>query len=406
MKLFRLTTSYNQYLQEFYLENPNLKNENYEIQYKKLMDDCFGQADFWTKAFSKIGFEVLESVANAEYQQKRWAQENNCDYDSKNWILDISEAQISKFQPDILFINDYNTFTYEFITRLREKVPKIRLVIGWCGAPYANDRVFKAYDIVLTNLNIHEENFKKMGHKCFLMKHAFDPSILSKVKLDDTKDNFTFVGSIVLGDGYHNERLNLLRYLVKKTDIKIFSDLNPNSDYNYYSIYFRKFLYKIIYKLMYYKFLKKELNNSKLISKLGLLPSHLNPFYPRDIVMRSKPGLYGLKMYNKIINSNITLNQHIDISKGSSNNMRLYEASGLGTCLLTDWSSDLNDKFEIDYEVVSYKSKEELIEKYNFLCNNPDKCREIGKKAQIRTLRENTYQQRAEWLNEIILNFT
>ena len=41
-------------------------------------------------------------------------------------------------------------------------------------------------------------------------------------------------------------------------------------------------------------------------------------------------------MYDKLFNARITLNHHIGISGDFANNMRLYEATGVGSLLLTD----------------------------------------------------------------------
>ncbi len=42
-------------------------------------------------------------------------------------------------------------------------------------------------------------------------------------------------------------------------------------------------------------------------------------------------------MYEVIRRSRVTLNFHIDLAEGWANNMRLYEATVVGTLLLTDW---------------------------------------------------------------------
>lgn len=85
--------------------------------------------------------------------------------------------------------------------------------------------------------------------------------------------------------------------------------------------------------------------------------------------------------------------------------MRLYEATGMGTCLITDWKENLHTLFEPDKEVVTYHSADELIEKVNYLLENDDERVKIAKAGQKRTLKEHTYQSRIKELLEILDNY-
>jgi spore maturation protein CgeB len=107
-------------------------------------------------------------------------------------------------------------------------------------------------------------------------------------------------------------------------------------------------------------------------------------------------------MYEIISQSKITLNNHIDDAKNEAANMRLFEATGVGTCLLTDWKENLHELFEPDREVVTYKSVEECIEKVKWLLDHPQEREAIAKAGQARTLKDHTFAQRAIQLDEII----
>ena len=82
--------------------------------------------------------------------------------------------------------------------------------------------------------------------------------------------------------------------------------------------------------------------------------------------------------------------------------MRLYEATGVGTCLLTDWKPNLHELFEPDKEVVAYQSPEECVEKIKWLLEHPEERERIAQAGQARTLQKHTFAQRAIQLNEII----
>lgn len=82
--------------------------------------------------------------------------------------------------------------------------------------------------------------------------------------------------------------------------------------------------------------------------------------------------------------------------------MRLFEATGVGTCLLTDWKENLSSLFDVDREVVTYRSTEECLERMHYLQNNPDVCSAIAQAGQKRTLRDHTFAHRAQRFDEII----
>jgi spore maturation protein CgeB len=100
--------------------------------------------------------------------------------------------------------------------------------------------------------------------------------------------------------------------------------------------------------------------------------------------------------------SKVCFNCHIDVAGNSAGNMRLFEATGVGSCLLTDWKSNLSDFFEPDREVATYRNAEECSEKVRFLLEHPQERECIAAAGQRRTLRDHTFSQRASQLDEII----
>jgi spore maturation protein CgeB len=105
-----------------------------------------------------------------------------------------------------------------------------------------------------------------------------------------------------------------------------------------------------------------------------------------------KGTVYGLEMYQVLADSKITLNFHIDISGNKGGNIRLFEATGAGTCLLTDWKENLGEFFEPDKEVVVFRTMDECLEKINYLLSHEDERQAIALSGQKRTLTEYSYQ--------------
>jgi spore maturation protein CgeB len=98
----------------------------------------------------------------------------------------------------------------------------------------------------------------------------------------------------------------------------------------------------------------------------------------------------------------LAFNNHIDISPVSASNMRLFEATGVGTCLITDEKQNLHELFEPGKEVVTYVSAEDCVEKVQYLIENENDRRAIAEAGQRRTLRDHTFKDRAARIDEII----
>ncbi len=110
-------------------------------------------------------------------------------------------------------------------------------------------------------------------------------------------------------------------------------------------------------------------------------------------------------MFQQLRNSRVVFNNHIDISPVSASNMRLFETSGVGACLITDWKENLADLFEPDVEVLTYRTAAECAEKVKYILEHETKRREIAEAGQRRTLREHTFENRVAEVDDIIRDF-
>jgi spore maturation protein CgeB len=405
MRLIRITTNYPSYLQQFYAQRPELTKEAYAIQYKVVRADCYGWADFWTHAFDKLGYQVWEPVGNAEPMQKAWARENSIKFREKSWLTDIIKAQVQSFRPDIVFADDYGAYTADFIQHLRSCCPSIKLVLGWCGAPYRDESVFRAHDIVFSNIPELVEKFRDRGYKSEYIKHAFEPRILEKIDTSQAKTiDFSFVGSVFKGKLGHIERERLIKELAQETDLAIFTNLYRPNLRGLLLSGTRQAAYDIIQfvrKLPGAESILYNLPKIRNYAKLEKQPS-LSPYPDPAIAEKVRKSVFGLEMFQTLHDSKVTLNNHIDISSGSASNMRMFEATGVGTCLLTDWKENLPELFEPDREILTYRSIGECIEKAKWLLDHPQEREAISQAGQARTLKDHTFDRRAVELDNII----
>ncbi len=405
MRLIRITTNYPSYLGNFYLRYPDLSAETFTHQQQKINRDCFGWADFWTRALEKIGYQVWEIIANSEHLQKIWAKENNLKIFDQSWLQEIITAQVKSFQPDVLFVDDYVTFTKELIENLRRECPSIKLVLGWCGAPYNDKSIFHSYDIVLSNILELVDQFRQQGHHSEHINHAFSPHVLDEIntKTEPTV-NFSFLGSIFKYKSAHLQREIFVKELIQRTNLQIWSDVSSPSKKQLLFLPIRQLLYDTV------RVTSRSTSSQKIIAKIPKLRHYpnlpnrpsLSDYIDPTIASVANPPLYGLSMFQKLADSKMTFNNHIDISGKSASNMRMFEATGIGTCLVTDWKENISDLFEPDREIITYKCLEECVEKVNWLLEHPQERNAIAKAGQTRTLKDHTFDRRAIQLDQII----
>ncbi|MBC7929603.1 MAG: glycosyltransferase [Rubrivivax sp.] len=418
MRLLKIGVYYPAYLEQFYARRPGLAAQPFAAQHTALIGDCFGSSDFWTAALSKLGYETCDLVANAGPMQKMWAQECGLAFDEGNWLFDITAAQVEAFRPEALIVADYSTVTAAFIKRLREVCPSLRLVLGWCGAPYRDGAVFGECDVVLSCVPELVAHFREEGHRSHHVNHAFEPRILQKIDTDAAPSaDFVFIGSIFKSDQFHIERERILARLVEETGLQIWSSVSrqpaaqrpgtelcvgsADDDNHVIESSTRKSARRTPLSLVGGT-VRRAARLVRGVARRA--PPSLSSSTEIDarIAERARPPLFGLEMFQRLHDSRVALNTHIDISPVSASNMRLFEATGVGACLLTDWKANLPEMFEPDAEVVAYRDAAECVEKVKYLLGHEAVLRRISDAGQRRTLREHTFDARAARIDAII----
>jgi spore maturation protein CgeB len=107
-------------------------------------------------------------------------------------------------------------------------------------------------------------------------------------------------------------------------------------------------------------------------------------------------------MYRHMASAAVVVNRHGDISQGMANNMRLFEATGVGAAVLTEAAPNLHEMFEPGVEMETYSSGEELVEKVRALLDDRDARVALAAAGQRRTLAEHTYAERMRELSALL----
>jgi spore maturation protein CgeB len=369
MRIVFVDTYYRQFLANHYANHPSLEFESFETQRQSLIGARFGTSDFYSKHLNDLGCEAVDLIANCRPLQSAWLKENGFGSSSLHFpvpyrfyrtpvvgralaalpgFLDAAVAQIQSLKPDVLYCHDLNFFP-KFV--LKELKPHVKLIVGQIASPLPPRSFIEGYDLILTSFPHFVSKIAATGISSEYFRLGFDPQVASVFDGVSRDIDVSFMGGIGRS---HRSTIPLLEHLSRHTPIRFFGygaeGLPENS----------------------------------------------------PIRQRYEKEVWGLDMYEVLARSKITINRHIAVAGNYANNMRLYEATGMGALLLTDSKDNLRDLFEPGQEIETYSDPEEAVEKINALMRDGDRLAKIAAAGKARTFREHTYQARMKELLDIL----
>jgi spore maturation protein CgeB len=374
MRILVLDTYYDEPLGSVYARNPGLEHRPYAEQLQTVYDYGFGRGDSFPANLQKLGHPADQFIINATALQRRWAEEHDMVVESSgfqrlarrgyrsvrwrlgfrkglmlnSWEQKVIAAQVEKFAPEVILFADVLPFSVAFLKKLRAGN---RLLIGEIGYPIPTNFDLRPYDLILSGAPHFVDRFRKTGLNAELFRLGFDSSILKRLRPAEPRLDAVFIGTV---GGLHTQRTTMLEELARRVPISCFG--------------------------------------------------HCADSLPADSSIRSKmqPPLWGYDMYRTLQQARIAINMHIDIAENRAGNIRLYEATGMGTLLLTDWKVNLPDLFEVGREVVAYDSVEECAELVSYYLKHEEERATIAAAGQRRTLNEHTIDRRMQELVGIL----
>ncbi len=352
MKIQLLTDYYPPFLYQFYKKHPEFYHLSYSSMLELLLKEYFADTGAAYFHLIKHGHEARIIVVNCEPLQKRWAEENGLSYSASSWEKEIAFAQITSFRPEVFYIESVFRYFGDFIRQIK---PFCKMVVAWISTPLSNNLALNDIDLIISSTPKFVDNFRQMGIRSEYMLPAFDVRVLKEIQNPQPKRYpFTFVGG--LGSAHVN-RKRALEFLVKHSDIKIWG-----------------YGYKVNYPRRSWSYFRNRIfpDNAALLEHY-------------------EGELWGLEMYEVLQSSLITFNIHEALLEGHVGNMRMFEASGVGTLLLNDHGHNISALFEPGKEIETYHHLEEALEKIHYYQQHPEKAIEMGLKAQERTLKQYNY---------------
>jgi hypothetical protein len=400
-RFVKVTSFYRDFLKRYYNQHPEIINLSYDAQMTHLMSKSYSWADYYARHLRNLGNDAYEIVANANPLQNAWAKEHGC----SSTGLEIVLGQLKFLKPDVIMFQDSYHFNGDWIKELRKSVPSIKLVFGFGCSPFNNLHLelFRAFDFMIVCSPRFSIEFQKSGLRVHTLLHAFEDSLLDKIGKDNPypEIDFSFLGSFIPGSEGHVLRQQVIEQLINsRVNLDIYAHILTIKPLD---LFLRKSAYisAQIMKGLKLDSLAKSIPGVKKAYFLSETPQ--NPKNISAISRIAKPPVYGLDMFKAISRSKIGFNMHGAAAGDYAANVRLFEITGVGSCMVTDWKKNLNEIFEIDKETVAFSSGDECVEKIKWLLDHPKERKEIALAGQKRVLKDHTFKIRAAQLNEIIL---
>jgi hypothetical protein len=384
MRIIILNADYLRFLAWFYRKHPGLENASYAEQMKARNASLFGLANFYSRNFAALGHEAVEVHVNNRALQAAWAREHGMNVELATtfgdarqhrlpgWLqraaapfkpvlrplvrkvglspsLDAASeqvllAQIEEFRPDVVLNQDVFYVDVPLMRRIKQIGNPV--LVAQVGIEPSRGIDWSIYDLMLSQLPRIVQAFRDAGVRAEVTHLAFEPGLLDDLPPVPAQDvDISFVGSV---SEDHRQRIALLEAVAARHDLKLW----------------------------------------------GNIPRSLPSSSPLHGCFQGE--VWGADMYQTLRRSKITLNSHIDIAGREAGNMRLFEATGVGAFLLTDYKDNLHTLFEPDRDVAVWRSIDDCLASIGRYLPDANGRAAIARAGQNRTMAQHTYSHRAQ----------
>lgn len=238
--------------------------------------------------------------------------------------------------------------------------------------------VVDLFDQIYTGAQNYVEIYAQKGINVKLLRHAFEPSVYERYAAEYRKNEVVFLGNVFLGRDVHSNRLDMLKSLI-----------DGGVPYSFYGgIYGNETDGSILRRI------KDSVRPSK--------EKRIIRYIMDSDKWNQYPNIFGSEYYRTLSQYSVCVNCHIAAIGQGAGNMRMFEATGMGACLLTDAKDENAAIFEIDKEIVVYSDMREFQEKVRWLIENPNQAARIARAGQKKTFRVHSYKNKALILNEYL----
>ena len=288
-RIVRIANLYKEYINNYYLKNPDVSHLDYNTQQQNLINDSVEIASSYNKYLRKLGVDAIDIISNADHLQQKWLTDHNLSPNISFFELIIE--QLKYYKPDIVWIDDTRLLNKDWIKELRIKVPSLRLVVGHICAPF-NALIadsLSSFDIMFNCAPFMQKKFLEMGLNTHSIYHSFDHSLLNIIE-NDTKfvnNDFIFTGSLYTGFGLHKTRIEYLeKFVSEKINISVYGNVESR-----YRIFQKQSMYLLINTLKSLG-LEGKLESLPYLRKYSKYGDDKIKYYSKELLDSIKPPVF------------------------------------------------------------------------------------------------------------------
>jgi hypothetical protein len=290
--------------------------------------------------------------------QAAWANEHSLPEKRRN-LRDILAEQLTAIQPDVIYLSDLTSFDFSILDELACRP----LVVAWLASRLPSGVPWQRIDLLLSGIGAIRTAALSKGVKDTANFNSAAPNYQLTAGCDSDYESrgIAFSGSFL--GGYHDERAQSFIRLAGAIDSVPFTIFTENR----FSV-------------------------------------------PPGCRLRFESAVYASKVIETYSRHRVVVDARADFGLDESrynretSNMRIFEATRAGSLLLTEYAPNLESMFDLETEIVCYRSDDELISKARYFTSEAG-ATSAGRIAQNgfrRTLSEHTIERRAERFDDLV----
>ncbi len=269
---------------------------------------------------------------------------------------EMLRQQVELLRPDVLYIGNPTPPLDSAFIRSLSFQPAI--ICGWRCASIPPTTDWSAFDIILGDALPILNVAKKHGARNAILMHPAFPRWLADWHADIQPEKaILFAGSA--SGGQHNQRDLYWEALAKAADADNFE-----------------------------------------FTLHAPAAAHMSA----QLRARCRPQLWGAELYREMRRHRIVLNAYSNIPNVDGFNMRLLEGLGLGCFLLNEYVPGIEKHFELDREIVCFRSPQELVEKARYYLAHEEERAAIARRGQEKVLRNHALEEHIKTFSEFFLS--
>lgn len=358
--------------------SPDIDRKSYRELHSAFTALCL-DADF-ERHLSSLGCDVQQVYLSVKPVQAAWAREHGVPWPEENWARNIVVEQVRQFQPDIVYLQDLDFFDAELRREIRSVCRGRVFMFGWRFCPTTDYKAYCDLDLILTGNPAYVNQFKAVGMNVSLLRLAYEHTKCGASNgLESTNYPFTFIGTVGSPDGPHARRYEFIERLLSTTKLEVWGDITDGDPG---------------------RSLRSKLRLARrwLAGNRTIRPIPLKTRFSK----RCHGPVFGPAYVEMLQRSKVTLNVHAACADEYTGNIRLFEGTGFGACLLTDAKRDLCELFVPDEEVVAYSSTDECAEKVHYLMDHDNIRASIAAAGCRRARKDHTWEVRSAEMLDIL----